>query len=108
MRNSFFGSIVLVAVVGVSLAPAGCTSARIESRVTELETQISTLATALLINRFFHAPEFWELVWADAGACQIECRDALDAALLKCGEDADCIAKALDDAKTCLVRCAQF
>ncbi len=108
MQISFFGSIVLVAVVGVSLALAGCTPARIESRVTELETQISTLTTALLINQFFDAPELWELVWGDAGVCQNECRDVLDAALLDCGEDPDCITTALDDAKTCLVRCAQF
>ena len=127
MRISSSCSIVWTAVLSASLALAGCNqnNAAIELRVTELETQvesqqrkIATLATALTIARasvfdpplqqFFDAPEFWQLVFVDEGACHNGCYDAYVSQVTSCGDDKECQLKAAQETIACHEQCGDL
>ena len=117
-------NLVLIVVL-VSLAMTGCgqlQNADLETRIANLENQaneqerkIRFLANAATRSRasvfdsplrqFFAAPEFWEVVYEDEGACRNNCYQAFQQQFDACDGDKDCEAKAADDTVACQQKC---
>jgi hypothetical protein len=117
---------LLPIIVLASVAVAGCRrvkTADLEARIVALEAKVQAqeqrirlLGSAAMLSqrsvfdsplrRFFDAPEFWERIFVDYGACYYECRDRYQAAMDLCDStDVECQGQAARELVTCHARC---
>ncbi|NOR23918.1 MAG: hypothetical protein GQ542_05900 [Desulforhopalus sp.] len=112
-------------VVLASLALLGCEQggygeletkiAQLENQANEQEKKIKILAAAVTRSRasvfdpplkqFFDAPEFWEVVYEDKGACHNECYQQFQHQLDACDGDQGCETEAAVETAACHQKC---
>jgi len=105
--------------------PSHYSEVDLEARIVELENRLKQLDKKIRLlgfvatfhqplfdaplKRFFNAPEFWEVVYEDAGACLNQCNTAYQAAIAACDEnDEDCLSRAARDHIACRKGCGDL
>ena len=89
--------------------------AELENQLAQQERKIQFLAAAVTrssatvfdspLRRFFEAPEFWEVVYEDVGACHNRCHDQFQNQHDACEGDRDCEIDAAIESADCHDEC---
>jgi hypothetical protein len=87
--------------------------AELEDQLKRQDTKIKVLGVALSLvspfadplDNFFNAPEFWEVVYEDPGACVNRCYKRYKAEVDACNGDEDCELAAVRDYLSCNESC---